>query len=291
VWRGAKMPEEYAEFLRYTKIREDYVDVIPVLLERVPPVTDLIRFVVRECFPLHALDPSPDEFVSYMAYYGFDELWCRGYWEAHWVLPALGVLYEAFWRGVLTENEVRKFIVWHDYKPAPRPGIKLSDVDIVLELAYKLPGRILARWGLEWGIWDEDAFKIFLAATGLHPDYVDDVFEIEKANVFREHISRVRSAAIALFVKGYWSWEDVDKTLMELLYPEPARELMRKEAELKREEEHRDEMVRVLREAYRRGLITRDDFVTRLAEHVVDDVTLNLIVAREDVRLKLGLMI
>ena len=80
------------------------------MLISIPTPSDLVRFVVRECFPLEELPPAPEQFVKYMAWYGFDELWCRGYWEAHWVLPSISNLQELFWRGLLTEEEFRRYI-------------------------------------------------------------------------------------------------------------------------------------------------------------------------------------
>jgi len=181
----------------------------------IPPISDLITMVVREVIP-------PERFYVEMPKKGFSAEWARNYWEMHWILPAFGSVREAMWRKIISEDEYRKYVVWHDYKPEPRPGIAKSDQEIMFELSFELPGRIDVRWMAEWAVIDYLMHLQLTRMRGIHPDWAPKVVEAERINVFREHYDRIRSVLIRRYREGFISAEDLSARLMALHYPPEA---------------------------------------------------------------------
>lgn len=129
---------------------------------RLPSVSDLITFVVREII-------TPEDFFTACQMQGLHAYWASAIYEAHWRLPSFGDLQEAFWRGVISADEFRKYIIWHDYRPFPRPDISKSDVDIMMSLQWKLPTRIDTRWMAKHGLISFSQHKRLVQMEG-YPD-------------------------------------------------------------------------------------------------------------------------
>lgn len=156
-----------------------------IFTPEIPGSGDLIRFMVREVI-------VPDEFYAAMALQGFSDYWSKAYFEAHWILPPTGRTRTAFLRKQIPEEEYRKFLIWYDFKPDPRPGISLSDVDLMLKTQYDWPGKIDIRWLIEWGIITPEQGGDLLKATGLDPAWSPRVLEAYLLNQLREELGKVR---------------------------------------------------------------------------------------------------
>ena len=127
-----------------------------------------------------------------------DPKWGKAYWFVHWQLPAYQQLVQAFLRDIITEEELKLFIKWHDYSPDPRPGISKSDVEIMNALIYNLPDKLAARWMLRFGLISREEHKKLLKAEGLHPDWIDKVAESEFLNNLTDERTSVKTALTSL---------------------------------------------------------------------------------------------
>jgi len=259
LWRGAITMEQWEEALRFSGMREDFIEPLKALIPRIPGPSDLIRFVVREVI-------TTDDFKAWMAKQGYDEFWSKAYWEAHWELPAFGLLREAWWRDVITTEEFRKYVVWHDYKPEPRPGISKSDLDILEAMSWEIPTRIDARWMYEQGVIDDEGLDRLLKWTGLHPEWRPKVVEAQA----RQVLSAETEALIRELMKDYrdgWITRDDFMAAMEDLGLAPRlREFWLKRAEVIAERERREEMVKAIIEAFRVGVIDDQTLKQQLME-------------------------
>jgi len=179
----------------------------------IPGSGDLIRFVVREVLP-------PSEFHVAMGLQGFSRYWSDAYWEAHWLLPPTERTRTAFLRKQISVEEYRKFLIWYDFKPEPRPGIAKSDVDIMLETQYDWPGRIDARWMLEWGQITEAEAKDLFEAEGLDPDWSTRVVKAHLLNQLRDEYNRVRTSLMTRFKEGFLKTENFKTALKDLNFAE-----------------------------------------------------------------------
>jgi hypothetical protein len=286
MWREKLSEEEFKEILAYNGLSDKYIEGYIDLSNLIPGASDLVRFVVRECFPLEQLPEAPAEFVTYMKKQGYNELWSRAYWEAHWELPAFGHLQEALWRGIITDDEFKKYVVWHDYKPVPRPGISKSDQEIMFELSYKLPTKMDARWMLKWGIIDEEKLKGLIRAEGVHPDWVDDVAKAEVMNMLTDERSFVVTQYKSLAVLGQLTEEMLREKLKEVNLTAPEIDLIVKGVNAKILADRIDKEVDTAVAEYRYGKITIEELSSRLSAVGLDSERIQLILNLERARTK-----
>ena len=223
----------------------------------------------------------PKEFYDYARKAGLPDEWVEAYWAAHWRLPTTEQVYEMFWRSLpspytgrpMVKDDVVRFLVEQDIDPRWR--------DNLVEIAYRLPGRIVARWGLEWGIWDEKRFEEFLRCEGLHPDWIPDVIAIEKKNVFREHYGAVMSAARRAFQRGFITKEEYINIISRLGYPKEVQELRAWEADLLFDIELKEDEMKYIIQQYRDGQIDEAQLRNMLSGIIVDPAKLDRVVQYE----------
>jgi len=251
--RGLMKVEESKELLAEHGYSDQFIEYMIKSWEVIPPISDLITFVVREVI-------SPEDFYGWAAKQGLTEYWAKNYWEAHWVLPSFDNLREAFWRGIISEEEYKKYIVWHDYKPEPRPGISKSDQAIMAELSYKLPGRIDARWMVRWGLISKEDLKALTKAEGMHPKWIDKVTEAEYLNQLLEERTRVKSEYTSSYAKGLISREKLEEKLRSVRFIDEEIQYLLDAADEARRRELVEMALKTLTERWKRGKITRADF-------------------------------
>jgi len=209
LWRGQISPGDFDDVVKLSGYGEPWIGGYRALTENVPGSGDLILFLVREVL-------TPDEFYVAMGYQGFSNYWSRAYWEAHWVLPPPERTRTAFLRKQIPEAEYRKFLIWYDFKPDPRPGISLSDVDIMLSSQYEWPGRIDTRWLIEWGIITPEEGVELIKAGGMDPAWAPRVAEAYLLNQVREELGKVRAVYERRLREGFMSKADFAKALYSL---------------------------------------------------------------------------
>ena len=240
----------------------------------IPGVSDLVRFVVREVI-------TPEDFYKWSAKQGLSEYWAKSYWEAHWVLPSFESLREAFWRGLISEDEYRRYIVWHDYKPEPRPGISKSDQDIMAELSYKLPGRIDVRWMMRWGLISLDEAVKLTKAEGMHPEWIQKVTEAEWLNMLVDERNALRSIYIRQYRLGLIGEDELRARLKACYFSDREVEWIIARARAEYAIDLLEDQVKAALEAYRRDLLTDEELLNLLVEWGVREERARLIVARE----------
>jgi len=229
----------------------------------IPGPGDLIRFVVRE-----VIDVSI--FRTNLAYQGFSAFWADAFWEAHWELPARGEILDAFHRGVLSEAEKDKFMVWHDYKPEARPGIGKSDLAILKGIEKALIGRVDLRRGYELGRLSKADLVERFRWLGFEDD-AELIAEIQIRAAMDAEIGKLRDNAKTDFIKGYIVEKDLRTTLEALGYGPDVVEFHVQDAVQDRERSRKDLLVNNYIDAYVKGLIdTEDELQALLGEVIVD---------------------
>jgi len=277
LWRGFLDESSFKEHLKYLGIPSQYRDWYLELTKIIPGVRDLITFVVREVI-------TPDDFYKWSAMQGLSEYWAKAYWESHWVLPSAERLFSAYLRGIIDEDEYKKYIVWHDYKPEPRPGIKVSDVDIIYGTQFDLPGRIDLRWMWEWGIISDEEFMDLLKKTGYDPKYVEKIAEAWKGNLLREERGKVLSALTEQYVSGYITEDEFRSRLKELGIIEERAKHYIDAAKISLDKDVKDEVVKTWVDMYVKGRIDKTELISELDKVIKNTAVRDAIVSRADAR-------
>jgi len=277
-WRGILEIDQLREIAEYSGYRPLYQRGYLELAKNVPGPGDLITFVVREVI-------SPSDFNIHMSKQGFGAEWASAYWQAHWVLPAFDRLVDAFHRGLLSEAEFNKFIVWHDYSPEPRPGIGKSDLDILRGLLKMPIPRVDLRRGWELGAIPDDELVKRFEWLG----YEDDaplMARIAKMEALEAERNRLIDNVKRDYAGGYISEVDLRARLGELGVPSYVAEYHASDALEDRERKHKADLTDLYVDTFVKDYPgwSEDALRTALAEVIVESEVIDLLVAKAIIR-------
>ena len=250
-WRGLITTEQVSRALGRQGMLPEFLPPYEDVMERIPGPGDLVRMAVREAFTRPELDVEfPGEFASWMKKQGYEDIWARYWWRAHWVLVPLGRLYDMYHRGIIGAGELSAELKYHDYPPAWR--------DKLIDLSWNLPGRIDARWMFRWGLIGMTELRDLLVAQGLDPEWADRVAQATGRNQWLTEINRLRDNVKRDYVKGYVTDDQLRANLEGLGYPTEWIEFHVRDAVEDGERELKDDVVAALGAGYLKDLIKED---------------------------------
>jgi len=236
----------------------------------IPGSQDLIRFAVREAWRPELQAECPQFVIDNMKFQGYEDLWTKYYWAAHWIIPTYEQAREAFWRGVITDTQFSDLRKYADLSPAYN--------NIWTGLQYSLPGIRQIRWLREWGLIDHAAFVRLLGYQGVDPMWIDKVVTSEERNLLRSEAERVRTQLVNLYKEGYRSKDQLTNELTKLgLYPDSI-PLLLQEADLKLEYDTKSDYLKIYITQLKSNKITTEAFIAscRSLNMTEDAITRNL---------------
>ena len=267
-WREKITPAQLEGWLAKSGLHPDLVGPMASLRDLIPGIGDLIRFVVREVI-------TPDEFNTWMARQGVSLFWTEKHWTAHFVLPAFAQLVDAYHRGIINEEELEKFIFWHDYMPDPRPGIGKSDLTIMRGLLKTLIPRVDLRRGWELGeLTDEDLDQRY-ETLGYEED-APLMARIQKRVALQAEITKLLDNAKKDHVAGFNTEEQLRLTISDLGYGPAIVDIHVADAVEDRERSFKKRMLDLWEDQYMKDLITDEQLRDYVTDMVLDPDSLQV---------------
>ena len=193
---------------------------------QLPPVTDIIRFQLREVF----LEGRREELVGdearpvfdqAMKEWGFDKFWADSYWGAHWQLPSISQLNEMLFRGVISRETWESYVRFNDFVPA--------QIDNLSKISYSPFTRVDSRRMYRLGVLTDQELLQSYADVGYFADTEEQTDGSYKARFTgSSDYSTYKAEALVLFTKIFnqvpelrqrysKGWISADEVLKELL--------------------------------------------------------------------------
>lgn len=258
LWRGLIDDTGFKQTMFQLGWHPDVVDEMLNLAWLIPGPNDLIRFVVREVI-------SPSDFIKWMNQQGFGPGWAGAYWTAHFQLPSPDFLIDAFHRGRISDAELQKYIFWHDYMPERRPGIAVSDIEIMRSLTKRLIPRVDVRRGWELGKLSDADLEERYRWLG----YEDDaplMADIQKAVAMEAENSAIARSAADLYREGFLSPAEYEGWLRVANFSDARIAKTRASEDLRYRLDYIRDLVDVAVEGYRKDVFTLDELRAELIQ-------------------------
>jgi hypothetical protein len=122
--------EQHDKFLEQTGLSEELINLYKLTYSQLPPISDLIRMMVREVFTpeitslFGQFEDYPPQATEFAAQQGLSEDWMKSYWAAHWDLPSATQGYQMLHRRIINSNDLDTLLKALDYMPFWREKLK-----------------------------------------------------------------------------------------------------------------------------------------------------------------------
>lgn len=185
-----------------------------------PPVSDIIRFAVREVFSPEIVEKYrtdedfPAEFEYWARLAGLHPEFARWYWRAHWDLPSIEMGYEMLHRGVITREELETLLRTQDVMPYWR--------DKLIQISYRPYTRVDVRRMYQAGVLSvEDVFKSYLE-LGYDEEHAEKMTEWTIRSQMEDEKDLTKSELTSLYQEGAIDEDFLYTALREMGYSDMA---------------------------------------------------------------------
>ena len=128
--RGELSETDYDTNLRALALSDEDIELTKKLAYPIPPIGDLIRFVVRDVYDEQVVEDGElmkgfNTFpVETARKIGLADEWSEKYWMAHWMLPSLGQGFEMLHRSAIDDKQLEALFKAADLAPGYWEPIK-----------------------------------------------------------------------------------------------------------------------------------------------------------------------
>jgi|TARA_Y100000310_G_C20701301_1_gene830181 DNA-dependent RNA polymerase auxiliary subunit epsilon len=234
------------------------------VLDRIPPIQDIITMAVREAFSEAKVkefqydEDYPVEFGQWAEKQGFSDSWARKYWYAHWQLPSPQMVFEMLHRRVITSDVVDRYLIIADYPKYWRDKMK--------QISYRVLSRVDVRRMYQLGVFDdipgmtpEDAVKETYLDLGYSPKDAALMTRFTVAFYGEERKKLTESKVRMLYMKDILRETDARDYLKELNYRDEYIDLLLESWNFDIEADILDSLINKLRTLYLNGEIDKID--------------------------------
>jgi len=268
----------YTDLKRYGYLDDD-IEVIKQLAYIIPPVSDIIRFAVREAFnpvaieKFQLLSEFPEEFAKWAEKQGLSKYWAERYWIAHWDLPSLTEGFEMFHRTIDNPIDDNADVIKSPFggvkynvigKRTLELLIKSQDIspfwrDKLIQIAYAPLTRVDLRRAYDLGVIDENGVYFGYRDLGYNDQNARILTEFTILEVISEERTKVRNEAIQLYIDGVFTEEELRSVLQSLRYNEKTIEILIEYAKFRKARKRIEGLIKSFKRMYMRGELDDDE--------------------------------
>jgi len=123
LFRGEISEGQYAGLLKALDYAPTWRGKLLAIARRIPPISDMIRFAVREVYSPDVRarfgqdDDYPEAFTAKAALHGLSEEDAKAYWAAHWELPSTEQGFRMFHRSLIDKPTLELLLRAKDIMP------------------------------------------------------------------------------------------------------------------------------------------------------------------------------
>jgi hypothetical protein len=262
--RGFITDLDYDNLVKWGGIHPLLTPLLRKLRWQLPGYADIISIYMREGYLPEKWVEIPQEFIDYMQQLGYTSDWALRLWGKHWVLPSVDLLYEMFWKKIISYDDMVQMLKYHDYEPVWR--------DRLIRNAYRMIPRVDLRRAYRYGITDATSLTERYEWLGYSPEDSAKMATIAVRESLDRYYTRLETVARAAYRKGKLTREGFTQILRAINTPEPAISLAMQAEDLAAAADVREvqEEPRTLTAAqvlslYRERLMSREVASARLA--------------------------
>jgi hypothetical protein len=222
----------------------------------IPPVQDLIRFMVRESFNEQAIskyglsEDYPEQINEFLAKLGLSADWGAAYWAAHWQLPSPNQVFEMLHRGILDQNEVDDFLKFADYSPFWREKMR--------NISYNIVTRVDLRRLFQAGLVDRDYVLRNYKAQGYSDEDAELLTQFAETGTSRSERDLTKADVIGLYKDGLQSRGDTADDLVKMGYDDEEAEDLLVRADFDIQKALKTDTINYIEERYKGGQLDRN---------------------------------
>jgi hypothetical protein len=214
VRRGIISSDLFKVLLQRSGLHPAMVEPLSQLRWQLPGYQDIISIYMREGYLEDKWVEIPQEFIDYMQQLGYSPEWAKRLWGKHWVLPGVDLLYEMFWKKIISYDDMVKMLKYHDFEPVWRERL--------IQNAYRTIPRIELRRAYRYGITDATSLTERYEWLGYKPEDAAKMASIAVRESLDRYYTRLETVARQAYRKGLLSREGFEQILRQINTPEPA---------------------------------------------------------------------
>jgi hypothetical protein len=241
------------------------------VIDKIPPVQDIISMAVREAFNPTMIetfgyaDEFPDEFAEAGQKHGYSRDWLLKYWIAHWRLPSPEMVFEMLHRDLITEEHVDIFLKAADYPRYWRDAMKGISYQPLTRVDVRRMYRIGVFDDIEGMTPDESVIKAY-KDIGYNEYNAKLMLKFTKKFEGEEKKKLTESKIMKLFRLGMIDEPKVRSMLAELKLRPEYIDYAIDRVEYEVQEDILDALLNKLRKMYIIGRIGKADVLTELSK-------------------------
>ena len=294
-YRGLLSLEDTRRYIESTGIKPGEVSLYMSLVKPIPGPSDLVRFGVREAYSddvsaRFGYDADyPAEFQQDMARLGYDAVWSRRFWRAHWDLPSATMGYEMLHRGIIDSSTLELLLRVLDYPQFWREKL--------VALSYNPLTRVDTRRVFHLGLINRDQVKRNYLDLGYDEQkaewltqFAESLENDDGSNRLANHKDVTTSIILSAYSKGILTQSEATTRLQTLRYRDEDIALMLALEDAKNvinhtpdyEKEYRADVKALVERAYSKRVIDRETAKQSLQAAGIPDEEIDYALTMDD---------